>query len=103
MTGSGGGDRDLTTKVVFTNRGHQISAILYFNETGQLINFVSDDRYDISDTKRYRFSTPVMDYKSIDGRNVVTMGQAVWHLSGRGVCLWKILFKKKNIESSRTE
>ena len=34
----------LTTKAIFTNRGISISAILYFNETGQLINFTSDDR-----------------------------------------------------------
>ncbi|MBK7373942.1 MAG: DUF6544 family protein [Saprospiraceae bacterium] len=87
---------DLTTKVVFTNRGHQISAILYFNETGQLINFVSDDRYDISDTKRYRFSTPVMDYKSIDGRNVVAYGQAVWHYPEGEFVYGK--FYLKNIE-----
>ena len=87
---------DLITKVVFTNRGHQISAILYFNETGQLINFVSDDRYDISDTKRYRFSTPVMDYKSIDGRNVVAYGQAVWHYPEGEFVYGK--FYLKNIE-----
>jgi hypothetical protein len=68
----------LTTKAVFTNRGISISATLYFNETGQLINFTSDDRTAISDMKQYRFSTPVSDYKNINGRNVPTYGEATW-------------------------
>ena len=69
----------LTTKAIFTNRGISISAILYFNETGQLINFTSDDRTAISDMKQYRFSTPVSDYKNINGINVPTYGEAIWH------------------------
>ncbi len=69
----------LTTKAVFTNRGFSISATLYFNETGQLINFTSDDRTAISDMKQYRFSTPVKDYKNISGINVPTYGEAIWH------------------------
>jgi hypothetical protein len=69
----------LTTKAVFTNRGISISAILYFNENGQLINFTSDDRTAITDMKQYRFSTPVTDYKNINGINVPTYGEAIWH------------------------
>jgi len=69
----------LTTKAVFTNRGISISAILYFNETGQLINFTSDDRTAITDMRQYRFSTPVTDYKNINGINVPTYGEAIWH------------------------
>ncbi|NMB81331.1 MAG: cytochrome d ubiquinol oxidase subunit II [Ignavibacteria bacterium] len=69
----------LTTKAVFTNRGISISATLYFNEAGQLINFISDDRTAISDMKQYRFSTPVKDYKNINGINVPTYGEAIWH------------------------
>jgi hypothetical protein len=69
----------LTTKAVFTNRGISISAILYFNELGQLINFTSDDRTAITDMRQYRFSTPVTDYKNINGINVPTYGEAIWH------------------------
>ena len=69
----------LTTKAVFTNRGISISAMLYFNEAGQLINFTSDDRTAITDMKQYRFSTPVTDYKNINGINVPTYGEAIWH------------------------
>ncbi len=69
----------LTTKATFTNRGISISAILYFNETGQLINFTSDDRTSISDMKQYRFSTPVAGYKNINGINVMSGGEAIWY------------------------
>lgn len=69
----------LTIKAVFTNRGISISAILYFNEAGQLINFTSDDRTAISDMKQYRFSTPVAGYENINGINVMSGGEAVWH------------------------
>ena len=69
----------LTTKALFTNRGISISAILYFNGAGQLINFTSDDRTAITDMKQYRFSTPVTDYKNVNGINVPTYGEAIWH------------------------
>jgi len=66
---------------MFTTNGISISAVLYFNEKGQLINFVSDDRYDTSGGQpvRHRFSTPVKEYKNVNGINVVSYGEAVWH------------------------
>ena len=69
----------LSAKATFTNGVNKISAMLYFNEQGQLINFVSDDRYAISDMKRYRFSTPVKEYTQINERNVLKYAEAVWH------------------------
>ena len=71
----------LSTKAYFTCNGITISAILYFNKTGQLVNFISNDRYDMSgDTAvNYRFSTPVYDYKNINGINIFTRGEAIWH------------------------
>jgi hypothetical protein len=61
------------------NEGFEIKANLIFNDKGQLINFISDDRYAIADMKRYRFSTLVKDYKSMNGINVPTYGEAIWH------------------------
>lgn len=69
----------LTTKAIFTNKGISISAILFFNEAGQLTNFTSDDRTAISDMKQYRFSTPVKNYQHINGINIPTYGEAIWH------------------------
>lgn len=68
-----------SAKAYFTNQQITISAILIFNEKGQLVNFISDDRYDINEKKRFRFSTPIRDYKMIDGLNVAAYGEAIWH------------------------
>ena len=68
-----------STKATFTNRGISISAMLYFNDSHQLTNFVSDDRTDINEAKQYRFSTPVSGYKNFNGYNLPSYGEAIWH------------------------
>ncbi|WPP48446.1 DUF6544 family protein [Catalinimonas niigatensis] len=70
---------DTTTRATFHNRGVSISATLYFNEEGQLINFISDDRYAVADMQRYRFSTPLSNYQMINGYRLGTYGEAIWH------------------------
>jgi hypothetical protein len=66
-------------EATFTNEGFQISAILKFNEKGQLVNFISDNRYDINEMKQYRFSTPVKAHEKIHDINIPTYGEAIWH------------------------
>lgn len=70
---------DASAKATFTNQGVSISAILYFNEKGQLVDFVSDDRYAVADMKQYRFSTPAGNYKNFNGYNIMSYGEAIWH------------------------
>lgn len=70
---------DLSTMATFTNGKTSITATLYFNDAGQLVNFVSDDRYEINEGKRYRFSTPLKNYKVMDGRSISTYGETIWH------------------------
>ncbi|MBI2417942.1 MAG: hypothetical protein HYV28_08580 [Ignavibacteriales bacterium] len=73
----------LTIKAVFTNRTQSITALLYFNPKGELVNFISDDRYLSSDGikyESYRWSTPVSSYKEFEGRKVASYGEAIWHL-----------------------
>jgi hypothetical protein len=67
-----------SVKATFTVNDISISAILYFNEKGQLINFLSNDRYAIADMKQYPFLTPVSQYKNINGYNLPAYGEAVW-------------------------
>jgi len=72
----------LSSKVTLTNGKYVVSAILYFNETGELINFVSDDRSALQDDgtmKEVRWSTPVSDYKEFEGRKIPTVGKTIWH------------------------
>lgn len=68
-----------SASATFSNGPHQITATLYFDESGQLVNFISDDRYDINEKKQYRFSTPVKDYQLFAGIRAPSYGEAIWH------------------------
>ena len=76
-------------KVTFTNHNITISAILYFNEKGQLIDFISNDR----DVNHYPFSTPVSNYKNINGINIMTYGETIWHYPDGKFVYGKFNFK----------
>jgi hypothetical protein len=71
----------LSSKAIFTCNGITVSAILLFNDKGQLVNFISDDRFAISNktSEKQRFSTPVYDYKNINGINICSKAETVWH------------------------
>jgi len=72
----------LSTKVTLNNGKFNVSAILYFNEKGELINFISDDRSALQDDgtmKQVRWSTPVSNYKEIDGRMIPNYGEVIWN------------------------
>jgi hypothetical protein len=79
----------LSSKATFTHRNITISAILYFNNKGELINFISDDRYQIiseQDRKLVRFSTPVKNYTDFSGHKSPAYGEAIWNLPAGDLC-----------------
>lgn len=72
----------LTARARFTNQGITIGAELRFAKGGELVDFVSGDRFLSADGKRfesYPWSTPVRGYEDFAGRKVWTKGEAVWH------------------------
>ncbi len=69
----------VSARAIFTNKHTSISALLYFNEAGQLINFISRDRQDVAKKKAYPFSTPAKDYKEFSGYRLPSYGEAIWH------------------------
>ena len=72
----------LSAKVTLNNGKYVVSAILYFNESGELINFMSDDRSALQDDgtiKQARWTTPVSEYKEFEGRKIPTVGKTTWH------------------------
>lgn len=72
----------VSCRAIFTNQGTSISATLYFDEEGQLLNFRSDDRKEINIDQHLPFSTPVSSYQSFGATNQFRLmgdGQAVWH------------------------
>ncbi|EOC99973.1 DUF6544 family protein [Caldisalinibacter kiritimatiensis] len=82
-----------TVKATFNNEGIEISAILYFNEKGQLINFVSDDRYYSPTGKTFEkatWSTPLSNYQNINGFNLPTYGEAIWNFPDGDFCYAKL-------------
>ncbi len=70
---------DTSAKATFKTNNTSISAFLYFNEKGQLVNFISEDRISVDEMKTYPFSTPASNYKNMKGYNLATHGEAIWH------------------------
>lgn len=72
-----------TARARFTNHGQTIAATLLFADTGELVDFQSDDRAraepDGTFTLR-RFSTPVRDYRDFGPVRLMSFGEARWRL-----------------------
>jgi hypothetical protein len=76
----------LTVRATWTNAGNTVSAVVSFDGTGALTNFVSDDRSRTVDGKQYerlRWSTPVSGWRDVDGRKLFGSGEATWQLDGQ--------------------
>lgn len=66
---------------VFTNGEVTVTAELSFDDAGDLVNFVSDDRLRSSDDKSFtqqRWSTPIGAYRDFGRSRVATVGEAHW-------------------------
>jgi len=71
---------DLSVKAIFTNGNISISAILYFNEEGELINFVSHDRSETNGKvyHNYPWSTPVKAYTEMKGYRLPSKAELIY-------------------------
>jgi hypothetical protein len=68
-------------KATFTSNGITISAWLHFNEKGELVDFVSEDRYAANSdgtSTQLRWSTPLRDYKEIHGYRLASYAEAIY-------------------------
>ena len=71
-----------SAKATITVEGLTASAILYFNEKGQMTNFVAERYMSVGDEFSLEtWSTPIGEYKEINGIMVPIKGEAVWKLS----------------------
>lgn len=89
---------DITVKATFTTSFCTVTAILYFNKTGELINFTSEDRYYLENDGSYqkvKWSTPVRDYREINGLRLISYGEAIWNLPGGDYSYFKFTNIKK--------
>lgn len=71
---------DRRVRATYTNAGHTVLAIAYFNDDGDLIDFDSYDRYQVEQDppRRVRWSTPLYGYGRFDGYRLATGGAARW-------------------------
>jgi hypothetical protein len=82
----------LAARARFTHNGIAISALLSFNQAGELTDFLSDDRFFSTDGKsytKYQWSTPVRSYQETDGRKLLSYGETVWHTPEGEFCYGK--------------
>jgi hypothetical protein len=67
-------------RATLTNAGHTVSAIVWFDESGDIVDFESDDRYFIDGETRClkRWSTPVIRHCDVDGMRLFAEAEARW-------------------------
>lgn len=65
----------------FTLGDNKVTAKLVFDDQYDLINFISNDRYIVTDDgyENAAWSTPISEYQIINGLRLVKEGKAVWH------------------------
>ncbi len=83
----------------YTNGQNTISATLYFNDKGELFNFISNDRFDLSvpgSPQKYPFSTPVSVYKNHGGLYLAGRAKTIYHKPDGDFCYGD--FSVKSIE-----
>ncbi|MBA4848966.1 DUF6544 family protein [Emticicia sp. BO119] len=76
-------------KASFTNNHITIVAWLYFNDNGELINFVSDDRYAFEEGNAMRkipWETPLKNYKERNGYKLASYAQAIYKYPEGDLC-----------------
>lgn len=86
-------------KASFTNNNITVSAWLYFNDTGELVNFISNDRYAVSEGNTMRklpWSTPLKDYKVLNGTTIAGNADVIYSYPEGDFCYGTFSFR--NIE-----
>lgn len=95
---------DLTVEASFTNGTITISATLYFNEKGELVNFISYDRFETSDGKTYKnypWLTPVTGYTTINGYTLPSGAKLIYKHPDEDFCYGE--FNLVNVEYNLRE
>jgi hypothetical protein len=90
---------DLSVEARYTNGTITIGAKLIFNEKGELLNFISNDRYETKDGKtfnNYPWLTPVTGYTTINGHTLPSGAKLIYKHPGEDFCYGE--FNLVNIE-----
>ncbi len=74
-----------SARATYTQGAQTVSAVLTFDEQGDLAGFLSNDRYMSSDGKTHLshpWSTPLRDFRDFEGGRLAEHGEATWRLPG---------------------
>ncbi|HNW88379.1 MAG TPA: hypothetical protein PKN48_01880 [Bacteroidales bacterium] len=89
----------LTVNAKFTNEDITIGATLFFNAKGELINFISKDRFETIDGKSYKnfpWITPAAGYREISGFRLASSAKLIYKRPDEDFCYGE--FELENIE-----
>ncbi len=87
----------LTVKARYTNGKITIGATLFFNEIGELVNFISNDRFETADGKIYKnypWSTPIKEYTDFNGIRVASSASTIYHRPDSDFCYGEFVMKE---------
>jgi len=73
----------------FTNGYISITATLFFNDKGELVDFVSNDRFETIDGRSYHnfpWSTPVTAYTDINGYHLPSVAKLIYRHPDEDFC-----------------
>lgn len=87
-----------SVKCSFTNNGITIHATLIFNEKGELVNFISTDRYAYADNgsmTRVPWQTPIKAYRFINDFYLPSQAEMIYNYPEGDLCYG--VFNLKNI------
>lgn len=65
-------------KATFTNNGITITADLFFNEVGELVNFKSNDRYNSDAGTILPWASPLRNYKVVNGYKLAGYAETIY-------------------------
>ena len=87
----------LHVKATYTNGRISISAILTFDEEGRLVDFISQDRFETADGKKYMnnpWRTPVIEYGSFNGFRLPSKADVIYVRPEGEFCYGKFELKE---------
>jgi len=67
-----------SVRATFRNAGFTVSAVLTFDNSGDLVGFVSNDRAHDREGGNATWSTPISGYREVDGVRIGAHGDANW-------------------------
>lgn len=79
-------ERENEVEAMFTVNNITISARLYFNDKGELINFKSNDRFNADEGKLLPWSTPLKNYREINGYRLAGYAETLYSYPEKKCC-----------------